>query len=59
MEAREWVLSDESMMSAKHMCDNVISTVNETLSNFTPRKNFELIKTQKLERKKIVHPLVY
>ena len=56
---REWVLSEESMMSAKHMCDNVISTVNETLSNFKPKKTFELIKIEKLERKKIVHPLVY
>lgn len=56
---REWVLSDESMMSAEHMCDNVISTIEETLNNFKPRTKFELIKTQKLERKKIPHPLVY
>jgi glycosyltransferase involved in cell wall biosynthesis len=59
MEGRNWVLSDESMMSAAHMCDNVISTINETLNTFKPKKQFELIKTQKLERKKIVHPLVY
>ena len=59
MAAREWVLSDESMMSANHMCDNVISTINETLNTFKPKKQFELIKTEKLERKKIVHPLVY
>jgi glycosyltransferase involved in cell wall biosynthesis len=59
MLAREWVLSNESMMSAAHMCDNVISTINETLNTFKPKKQFELIKTQKLERKKIVHPLVY
>jgi glycosyltransferase involved in cell wall biosynthesis len=56
---RNWVLSQESMMSAKHMCDNVVSTINETLSSFKPKKAFELIKTEKLERKKIVHPLVY
>jgi glycosyltransferase involved in cell wall biosynthesis len=59
MAAREWVLSNESMMSAAHMCDNVISTINETLDTFKPKKQFELIKTEKLERKKIVHPLVY
>ena len=59
MKAREWVLSDESMMSAKHMCDNVVSTIEDTLSSFKPKKNFELIKTEKLGRKKIVHPLVY
>ena len=59
MAAREWVLSDESMMSAAHMCDNVVSTINQTINTFKPKKQFELIKTKKLERKKIVHPLVY
>jgi glycosyltransferase involved in cell wall biosynthesis len=59
MAAREWVISDESMMSAAHMCDNVISTINQTIDTFKPKKKFELIKTEKLERKKIVHPLVY
>jgi glycosyltransferase involved in cell wall biosynthesis len=59
MAAREWVLSNESMMSAAHMCDNVISTINQTIDTFKPKKQFELIKTEKLERKKIVHPLVY
>jgi glycosyltransferase involved in cell wall biosynthesis len=59
MAAREWVLSDESMMSAAHMCDNVVSTINQTINTFKPKKQFELIKTEKLERKKIVHPLVY
>lgn len=59
LEAREWVLSEESMMSAKHMCDNVISTINDTLSSFKPKQKFELIKTTKLPRKKIVHPLIY
>lgn len=57
--AREWVLSDESMMSAKHMCDNVVETINETLTTFKPRKRYELIKTEKLAKKKIVHPLIY
>ena len=56
---REWVLSDESMMSAKHMCDNVINTINETFDKFVPRNKFELIKTEKLSPKKILHPLVY
>jgi glycosyltransferase involved in cell wall biosynthesis len=59
MAGREWALSNESMMSANHMCDNVISTINETINTFKPKKQFELIKTEKLERKKIVHPLVY
>jgi hypothetical protein len=57
--ARDWVLSNESMMSAKHMCDNVIWTINESITTFKPRKKFELIKAEKLAKKKIVHPLVY
>jgi glycosyltransferase involved in cell wall biosynthesis len=59
MAGRDWVLSDESMMSADNMCKNVIETIDTTLSNFKPRKSFELIKTQKLKKNKIVHKLVY
>ena len=59
MSGRKWVLSEESMMSAAHMCDNVISTINETFDTFKPKKQFELIKTEKIQRKKILHPLVY
>lgn len=56
---REWVLSDEAMMSAKHMCDNAISSIEETFATFKPRKKFELLKIEKLPKNKIVHPLVY
>lgn len=59
MAGREWVLSKESMMSAEHMCDNVIEAIDQTLDKFKPRKKFELIKVEKLPKNKIVHPLVY
>jgi glycosyltransferase involved in cell wall biosynthesis len=59
MAGRDWVLSSESMMSAKNMCKNVVTTINETLEVFKPKKNFELIKIEKLAKKKIVHPLEY
>jgi len=59
LKGRDWVTSEESMMSAKHMCDNVISSIDDTLKEFKPRKNFELIKVEKLKTKKIVHPLTY
>lgn len=55
---REWVLSDESMMSAEHMCDNVISTFEELFKTWKPRKRFELIKTEKLGIKKSEHKLL-
>ena len=59
LKGREWVTSKESMMTAKHMCDNVIATFEETFSTFKPKKNFELIKTTKLPKNKIAHPLTY
>jgi len=59
LEGRKWVTSKESMMTAKHMSDNVISTIEDTLAAFKPRKQFELIKVKKIKRKKILHPLTY
>jgi len=58
-EARKWVTSDESMMTARWMGKNVIETINETLNTWTPRKSFELIKTEPLKPKYIRHKLVY
>jgi len=59
LKGREWVTSEESMMSAKNMCQNVIKSINTTFDTFKPRKTFELIKTEKLKRKSIKHKLVY
>ena len=57
--AREWVTSDESMMSAENMSRNVIKHINEVLANWKPRHKFELIKIEPLKRKHIRHKLVY
>lgn len=59
LKAREWVTSDESMMSARMMCENVVNSIDTTFSKFKPKKSFSLIKTEKIERKAIKHPLVY
>jgi glycosyltransferase involved in cell wall biosynthesis len=59
LKGRDWVTSDESMMSARLLCENVASSIDETFKNFKPRKSFELIKTEKIQRKAIKHPLVY
>jgi hypothetical protein len=56
---RKWVESEESMMSASKMSENVIDCIEETFSKFKPRKSFELIKIDKLPRKKITHKLIY
>lgn len=57
--AREWVTSDESMMTSENMCYNVISCIDETLKTFKPRPKFEFIKVQDLPRKAVRHKLVY
>jgi len=59
MAGRKWAQSQEAMMTAEHMCDNVIDCVEETFEKFMPRKSFELLKIDKLPRKKIVHKLTY
>jgi hypothetical protein len=59
LSGRTWVQSDESMMSARRMSENVIECIEDTFSNFKPRKSFELIKIDKLPRKKITHKLIY
>ena len=59
LSAREWVTSDEAMMSARWMCKNVITNVDTTLQSWKPRKNFELLKVEELPRKKVPHTLTY
>jgi glycosyltransferase involved in cell wall biosynthesis len=56
---REWALSQEAKMSAETMCENVVECIEDTFKSFQPRKSFELIKIDKLPRKKIVHKLTY
>jgi glycosyltransferase involved in cell wall biosynthesis len=50
--AYEWVTSEESMMSAKHMADNFIEGMEETFEKWIPRKPFELIKVKQLPQPK-------
>jgi glycosyltransferase involved in cell wall biosynthesis len=50
--AHEWVTSEESMMSAKHMADNFIEGMEETFEKWIPRKPFELIKVKQLPQPK-------
>ena len=59
LEGREWVQSDESNMSARRMCETFIDVTNKTMESFQKRSKFEFIKTERLKRKKIVHPLTY
>ena len=50
--AHEWVTSDESMMSARLMSENVIDGIDETFAKWEPRYAFELIKVEPLKQPK-------
>jgi glycosyltransferase involved in cell wall biosynthesis len=57
--AREWVTSDESGMSARMMCNNVIRDIDATLSSFTPKSSFTFSLIENLEPLELVHKLTY
>lgn len=59
LKAREWVTSDESGMSARIMCQNVISSMNEAFEKFTPRERFEVHKITDRPKKYVTHKLNY
>jgi glycosyltransferase involved in cell wall biosynthesis len=50
--ANKWATSDESMMSARWMCKNVIDGIDKTFNKWEPRYDFELIKVELLEQPK-------
>ena len=56
---RAWAQSDEAMMTARWMSKNVITTIEDTFENWTPRPKFEFFKVKEVGRKKMVHPLTY
>lgn len=59
LKAREWVTSDESGMSARMMCENVIDAMDESFEKFAPRERFELHKITDRPKKRITHKLIY
>ena len=42
LEGRKFILDPNVGMSRDNMCDRVVSSINDTLTNFTKKKNFEL-----------------
>ena len=58
-EAYTWVTSDESGMSARRMCENVIQSMDEAFDKFIPRSRFDIYKVDELPRKYVQHEMVY
>jgi len=59
MLGREWVTSDEAMMTAENMAKNTADCIDETIENFKPRKPYTFTKVTDLPKKKLRHKLVY
>ena len=59
LKAREWITSDESGMSARQMCENVIDAMDQSFEKFIPRERFELHKITDRPKKRITHKLIY
>ena len=57
--AHEWVTSDESGMSARKMCENVIDSMDTAFDKFTSRNRFDLHKVTTLPSNYVEHPMVY
>ena len=55
LKGREWVTSDESGMSAKNMCKNVVEAIDTTFDNFTPRSKFDILKVEDLKPQRVKH----
>ena len=56
---REWVTSEESGMSAKSMCKNVIESMDEAFDKWQPRSRYDIYEAGHPTSNKITHPLVY
>lgn len=57
LKGREWVTSDESQMSARTMCKNIIEVLDEGFEKFIPRPKSELIKVGPRPSKYITHKI--
>lgn len=58
IKGREWVTSDESGMSARMMCENVIQAMDEAFDKFVPRTKYDVIKVEDKEVERVPHKLV-
>jgi glycosyltransferase involved in cell wall biosynthesis len=55
--AREWVTSDESMMTAANMSKNIIDGIDKTFKTWTPRSVFDLIKIEDYKPNYLKYPV--
>ena len=59
MAGYDWVTSDESGMSARVMCNNIISSIEDCFDSFTPRSLYDFIKVEETPTPYVEHSLTY
>jgi glycosyltransferase involved in cell wall biosynthesis len=55
--ARDWVMSDEAMMTAKKMCNNIIEGIEETFKKWKPKPNFNFYKVKDIKPDYLQYPV--
>jgi glycosyltransferase involved in cell wall biosynthesis len=59
LQGRAWVTSDESGMSARKMCDNMIKSIDHVFENWEGREPYEVIQIEPRKKKFVKHPISY
>jgi len=56
---REWAVGDEAGFTSVKQAERVIENIEELFANWTPRKNYHIIKCDPVKKKVVPHNLVY
>jgi hypothetical protein len=56
---REWAIGDEAGFTSAQQAERVIENIEELFANWTPRKNYHIIKCDPVKKKVAPHNLVY
>ena len=59
LKGSKWVHSEEAMMTAVRMSDNMIKYMDECFDKFTPRPTMTFTKIEEIKPKKLKHKFVY
>jgi glycosyltransferase involved in cell wall biosynthesis len=56
---REWAVGNEAGFTSVQQAERVIENIEELFTNWTPRKNYHIIKCDPVKKKVVPHNLVY
>ena len=59
LKGREWAIGEEAGFTAEIMTQRVIEGINQTLKEFTPRKNYEFVNANEFKKPTVQHNLIY